>query len=98
MQIEEMRVDGNAAAGVLRELFTHEMTTAVATCAGCGSGGEMGALLDYASGMGVVLRCPNCDMPVLRIAHTPGFYRLDLSGILRLTISDGSATLIAGGT
>lgn len=88
MQIEEMRVDGNAAGGILREVFTHEMTTAVATCAGCGKTGPMGALLDYASGMGVVLRCPACDMPVLRISHTPGFYRLDLSGMLWLTIPE----------
>ena len=88
MQIDEMRLDGNAAGGILREVFTHEMTTAVATCAGCGTMGPMGALLDYASGMGVILRCPTCDMPVLRMSHSPGFYRLDLSGMLRLTIPE----------
>jgi hypothetical protein len=49
----------------------------------------MGALLDYAHGMGVVVRCPTCDVPVLRIARTPGLYRLDLSGMLRLTIPEG---------
>ena len=89
MQIEEMRLDGNAAGGILRGVFTHEMTTAVATCAGCGTTSPMGALLDYAHGMGVVLRCPTCDVPVLRIARTPGLYRLDLSGMLRLTIPEG---------
>ena len=88
MQIEDMRLDGNAAGGILREVFALEMTTAVATCVGCGTTGPMGALLDYASGMGVVLRCPACDVPVLCISHTPGFYRLDLSGMLRLTIPE----------
>ena len=39
-------------------------------------------------GMGVVLRCPACDTPVLRIVRTPGFLRLDLSGILLLTIPE----------
>jgi hypothetical protein len=88
MQIEEMRLDGNAAGGILGDVFTHEMTVAVATCAGCRTMGPVGALLDYAHGMGVVLRCPTCDTPVLRIVRTPGFLRLDLSGILLLTIPE----------
>ena len=88
MQIEELRLDGNAAGGVLREVFAHEMTAALATCAGCGTVGPIGALFDYAHGMGVVLRCPTCDTAVLRIARTPGLLRLDLSGILLLTIPE----------
>ena len=59
------------------------MTTAIATCAGCRNPGPIAELLDYAHGMGVVLRCPTCDTPVLRIVRTAGFFRLDLSGILR---------------
>ena len=86
MQIEEMRLDGNAAGGILREVFTHEMTAALATCAGCGTRGPVGELLEYGQGMGVVLRCAACDMPVLRIVRTPGLLRLDLSGVSLLTI------------
>jgi hypothetical protein len=88
MQIEEMRLDGNAAGGILRDVFTHEMTAALATCAGCESVGPVGALLEYGHGMGIVLRCPTCDTPVLRIARTPGHLRLDLSGIQLLTIPE----------
>jgi hypothetical protein len=88
MQIEEMRLDGNAAGGILRDVFTHEMTAALATCAGCKTMGPIGALLDYAHGMGVVLRCPTCDGAVLRIVRTPGVLRLDLSGILLLAIPE----------
>jgi Family of unknown function (DUF6510) len=91
MQIEEMRLDGNAAGGILRDVFTHEMTAALATCAGCRTIGPIGALLEYGHGMGIVLRCPTCDTPVLRIARTPGLLRLDLSGMLLLTIPDGVA-------
>ena len=86
MQIEEMRLDGNAAGGILRDVFTHEMTAALAACAGCGAIGPIGALLEYAHGMGVVLRCPTCDVAVLRIARTPGFLRVDLSQALLVTI------------
>ena len=33
----ELRLDGNAAAGMLDEIFRVEATTALATCAGCGA-------------------------------------------------------------
>jgi len=88
MQTEELRLDGNAAGGILRDVFTHEMTGALATCAGCGTMGPVGALLEYGHGMGIVLRCPYCDTLVLRIVRTPGLLRLDLSGILLLTIPE----------
>jgi hypothetical protein len=88
MQTEEMRLDGNAAGGILRDVFTHEMTAALATCAGCGITGPVGALLEYGQCMGIVLRCPTCDMPMLGIVRTPGFLRLDLSGIRLLMIPE----------
>jgi hypothetical protein len=88
MQIEELRLDGNAAGGILRDVFAHEMTAALATCAGCGTMGPVGALLEYGHAMGVILRCPNCDTPVLRLVRTPGALRLDLSGISLLTIPE----------
>jgi Family of unknown function (DUF6510) len=88
MQIEEMRLDGNAAGGILRDVFTHDMTAALATCAGCRTVGPIGALLEYGHNMGVVLRCPTCDTAVLRIARTAGRLRLDLSGVSLLTIPE----------
>jgi hypothetical protein len=39
--------------------------------------------------MGIVLRCPQCDTPVLCIVGTPGLLHLGLSGILLLTIPEG---------
>jgi hypothetical protein len=86
MQTEEMRLDGNAAAGALREIFAEEMTVAVATCSGCGRPREIGALLEYSHGMGIVLRCPGCDAGMLRLARTPGWLRIDTSGISYLMI------------
>lgn len=88
MENEAMRLDGNAAGGVLREVFTHEMTAALATCAGCGAAGPVGVLLEYGRDMGIVLRCPTCEAPVLRIARTPGRLCLDLSGVLMMTIPE----------
>lgn len=81
MRIEEMRLDGNAAGGVLLQIFAHDMTAAMVTCAGCGSAAPMAALLDYGGPMGVILRCPVCDTALLRVACTPGWVRMDTSGV-----------------
>ena len=91
MQVEDLRLDGNAAAGMLRELFARDVTAALATCAGCGTVGPVGALLEYGHAMGVVLRCPACDKVLLRAVHTPGWLRLDASGIALLSIRESSA-------
>ncbi len=90
MQPEENHLDGNAAGGILRDVFAHEMTTALASCGGCGTVGPLGALLEYGQPMGTILRCPTCDTPVLRIVRTPGFLRLDLSGVRLLTIPESA--------
>jgi hypothetical protein len=82
--MEEMRLDGNAAGGMLADLFAMDATGASATCAGCGSVAPLGALPEYGQEMGVVLRCASCDTAVLRIARTPG--RLHFSGVSLLMI------------
>ena len=91
MQIEDMRLDGNAAGGALREVFTRDVTAALATCNGCGSVGPVGALLEYGQSMGVILRCPACDTPLLRIVRTPGWLRVDASGMSLLMIPENVA-------
>jgi hypothetical protein len=90
MQTEEMRLDGNAAAGVLRELFVRDVTSAMATCRGCGNVGPVGGLLEYGHQMGIVLRCPTCQAVVLRLVHGRDALRLDASGMALLTLSDAA--------
>jgi hypothetical protein len=92
MPPEETRLDGNAAGGALQEVFARDVTVAIATCAGCGTARAIGALLDYGGPMGVILRCPHCDMPMLRMASTPGWLRVDASGISVLAIPDGAVS------
>jgi hypothetical protein len=41
--MNELRLDGNAVAGSLHEVFAVEMTTAIGTCGGCGAAGPVGA-------------------------------------------------------
>jgi DNA-directed RNA polymerase subunit RPC12/RpoP len=80
IELESLRLDGNAAAGILSEIFAGDMTAARATCASCGAIDKVGALLLYAHEMGTVLRCPSCSSVVLRVGRTPTQLWLDATG------------------
>ena len=86
MNDKSLRLDGNAAGGLLGEIFPFEMTTAEVVCAGCSSNKLIAELMLYGHGMGTVLRCPGCDTAVLRVTHIRESYRLDLSGVTALQI------------
>ena len=73
-------LDGNAAGGLLCEVFAFDATAARITCAGCGRMGPMGELRLYAIELGAILRCPSCDGAVVRVSRTPRGLWLDLRG------------------
>ena len=85
--MEETRLDGNAAGGLLAEVFAVEMTTARVTCAGCGMVAEVGRATAYALELGLVLRCAGCEGVLLRVTHLGGVYRLDFHGIGLLEVA-----------
>ena len=85
--VDALRVDGNAAAGILSEVFVPDLTAARAKCAGCGTTRTIGALVVYAHGMGTVVRCPGCDGVVLRVASTPTHVWLDATGATSIVIT-----------
>jgi hypothetical protein len=87
---EAVRLDGNAAAGILSEVFVPDITTARATCANCGTIRALGVLLVYVHGMGTVLRCPSCDAVVLRVARTPTRLWLDPTGAKLVVMASAS--------
>jgi NAD-dependent SIR2 family protein deacetylase len=82
-------LDGNAAAGLLAEVFTMEATTAVVTCAGCGSSGPLGAAIAYVTEMGTVVRCANCDEPLIRAAEIRNRVVFDMRGTATMTLAAG---------
>jgi len=85
----DRRLDGNAAAGPLAELFTVDLTAAVATCAGCGGRSPLAAHDVYADAPALVVRCPSCTAVVLRYAADGGLIRLDLTGARLVTVRIG---------
>ena len=89
MQQSDMKLDGNAIAGLLREIFTMEMTTAESTCAGCGKVHMVGRVDVYMNAPGVVVRCPACEQVLMRIVQGKGRYWIDLTGIRSLELRSG---------
>jgi hypothetical protein len=80
------RLDGNALAGPLREVFAVDVTAATARCAGCRRGGVVAELHVYADAPGLVARCPACEQVVLRLVRGPDRAWLDLRGSLSLEV------------
>jgi Family of unknown function (DUF6510) len=78
---EESTLDGNAAAGLLSEVFTPEATAAVVRCASCGAEGPVGVAAVYADAPGLVLRCERCSEVVMRFARIRGRLVADLRGV-----------------
>jgi ribosomal protein S27E len=87
---DALRLDGNAAAGMLSELFVPDLTTARAKCAGCGATQTIGALHVYAHGMGMIVRCPGCDTAMLRLSRTPTHLWLDATGAKSVVVAVAS--------
>ncbi len=81
-----LRLDGNAAAGMLHEIFGLEMTASPTQCAHCGSVGQVGMLWAFIQAMGTVLRCPACGNVILRIVETPHAIYLDAQGATYLRL------------
>jgi len=81
-----LMVDGNAAAGMLFEIFGAEMTAAPTECASCGNEGALGTLLAFMEGPGIVLRCPACESVILRVVETPETFILDARGAVYLRL------------
>jgi hypothetical protein len=84
---DTIRVDGNAAAGMLSELFTPDLTSARARCAGCNATQAIGALLVYADGMGMVARCPSCESVIMRVVKTPTHLWFEATGATSIAVA-----------
>ncbi|HVH64697.1 MAG TPA: DUF6510 family protein [Candidatus Acidoferrum sp.] len=82
-----MMLDGNAAGGMLYDIFSAEMTASPTICASCGRHEQLGELRAFTHAPGMILRCPACDNMVLRIVHTDEFTYVDARGAVYLRIA-----------
>jgi hypothetical protein len=85
--VHDARLDGNAAAGRLAELFVFDVTVARTTCAVCGDIRPLAELHAYLEAPGAVLRCATCQAVQLRVVRSPDRAWLDLRGVQVLEVA-----------
>ena len=77
-------LDGNAIGGLLLEIFSTEMTTAVGTCASCGSTGPVAETVVYLDAPAVVVRCRVCTAVLMIIMSRRGMNCVGMPGLAAL--------------
>lgn len=90
MDESQLRLDGNAAAGVLQEIFVQDLTAARGACASCGRVADIGAqhLYMYPLAPGAVLRCNSCESVLMVVVRDGGRHRVGLQGLTWLEIRE----------
>jgi hypothetical protein len=88
MDATQLKLDGNAMAGLLQGLFAGDVTNARAACGSCGSVADVGAqhLYMFPRAPGAVLRCASCEGVLMVVAQTAGRVRFALQGLAWLEI------------
>jgi len=84
--MDALRLDGNAAAGLLREVFATEVTAATGTCDGCRAVEAVGAVHVYRAA-GTVLRCPHCDAILMKVVTDGARFWIDVRGLRTLELT-----------
>jgi Family of unknown function (DUF6510) len=89
MDETQLKLDGNAMAGVLQELFVDDVTTARGACATCGTVGDVGQqhLYMYPKAPGAVLRCATCESVLMVVVHARDRVRFALRGLAWLEVN-----------
>ena len=92
---DDLRLDGNALAGDLGEVFAIDLTVASCRCAHCGRVGALGGqhLYRHPRAPGAVLRCAGCASILLVLVRRPDGYRLSLRGLSWIEVSPAGALL-----
>ncbi len=86
MEMRDARLDGNAIAGELYELFGVEMTVATGVCDACGAVEQLARLDVYVRAPGTVVRCPHCEAVLMRLVRGRDRVWLDLRGVRSLEL------------
>jgi hypothetical protein len=87
VNVEEL--DGNAAAGMLSEVFALELTGARGRCDGCGNVAHVGEARAFVEAPGLVIRCRACESVLLVLVRGDGRYWLGAQGFSWLELRAG---------
>ncbi|HVC05194.1 MAG TPA: DUF6510 family protein [Candidatus Acidoferrales bacterium] len=89
-----LKLDGNAMAGVMQELFVGDITAARGACAACGSIAVMGEqhAFMYPLSPGAVLRCAGCESVLMVVVRTRTRVRIGFRDLAWIEVSQPPTT------
>jgi len=79
-------LDGNMLAGTFADLFSFDVTTATARCAGCGAVAELATAMVYVSEAGSVVRCAACDGVLATVVQSEDRIWFGLRGVTAVEV------------
>ncbi len=74
-------LDGNAAGGLLQDVFGTDVTAAETVCASCGATRVVAELVVYLEGPGTIVRCRSCTGLLMAVVTIRGRSCVDLGGL-----------------
>ena len=74
-------LDGNAAGGLLHDVFGIDVTAAETVCVSCGATRVVAELVVYLDGPGTVVRCRSCKGLLMAVVTIRGRSCVDLRGL-----------------
>jgi hypothetical protein len=74
-------LDGNAAAGLLEDVFGRDLTAAMGECGHCGNRAALAETMAYMRGPGLVLRCRICRSVLVVVTEVRSVRCVDLTGV-----------------
>ena len=86
---DERHLDGNALAGLFRDLFGQEMTDQRGCCDACGTITPLGAVMVFREAPGDVVRCRNCGTVVLVAVPVPAGVRVSFESLRWIEVPVG---------
>ena len=81
-------VDGNAAAGVLSDIFAGDVTTMVGVCGGCGAVAPFAEAIVELDEVAAIVRCRGCTHTLMTVLRTPSETRVVMGALHELVIAE----------
>jgi hypothetical protein len=74
-------VDGNAAAGMLWDVFEADVTTLVGVCGGCGASARLAEAVVELDDVAAIVRCRSCTHTLFTVLHAGDSVRLVIGSL-----------------
>jgi flavoprotein len=80
-------VDGNAAAGILSEVFTGDVTRILAECGGCGSVAPFAVAVVEIDETAAIVRCRGCTHTLVTVLRSEAAVRVVMGALREIVVS-----------